>query len=290
MKTEESVIKAEEIDGYRGGEDLESLLQFIESKPKNQQSSDLQQISSKAKRSRRIERKSKRSRTPSVTTPNQEKSPDVSVSQKTSRASSASAHHAMNPEPELSKMEQSPAPDSVTTVKNSLIVKKTTSNSMTKAKPKKQAGWLVDFNNYDKSNHHKSRVVKSKPPSGQAPLSSKAESMSSKKVEEKEIDSLSDCDTEQAHSVQDSEVISTPEASGHESEVLQDPEDSSENPSETVVFKNKETLKMNPSLEKENHNNRAVESNDVCFNYASILKFIKHGKYFFKKVSLNLDI
>ena len=160
MKTEESVIKAEEIDGYRGGEDLESLLQFIESKPKNQQnSSDVQQISSKAKRSRRIERKSKRSRTPSVTTPNQEKSPDVSVSQKTSRASSASAHHAMNPEPELSKMEQSPAPDSVTTVKNTLIVNKTNSNSMTKAKPKKQAGWLADFNNY-----YKSKVLKSKPP------------------------------------------------------------------------------------------------------------------------------
>ena len=103
MKTDESTIKAEEIDGYRGGEDLESLLQFIESKPKRsnpdlhpsvslqavqvQQGQQGQQSEQKlkAKRSRpRTERKAKRSRTPSLTTSSKEKSPDTNQSQKTS--------------------------------------------------------------------------------------------------------------------------------------------------------------------------------------------------------------
>ena len=73
MKTEESV-KAEEIDGYRGGDDLDSLLQFIEDKPKSkpsgnpgsgnnpapQQTGSGSGNSSKSKRSRRTDHKSKR--------------------------------------------------------------------------------------------------------------------------------------------------------------------------------------------------------------------------------------
>ena len=77
VKTDES-IKAEEIDGYRGGDDLEDLLKFIESKPGNADSKSSKSIESKSspsstdtsqksKRSRRTDRKSKRSRTPSVT-------------------------------------------------------------------------------------------------------------------------------------------------------------------------------------------------------------------------------
>ena len=77
VKTDES-IKAEEIDGYRGGDDLEDLLKFIESKPGNADSKGSKSIevksspsstdtAQKSKRSRRTDRKSKRSRTPSVT-------------------------------------------------------------------------------------------------------------------------------------------------------------------------------------------------------------------------------
>ena len=77
VKTDES-IKAEEIDGYRGGDDLEDLLKFIESKPGNADSKGSKSIEAKSspsstdtaqksKRSRRTDRKSKRSRTPSVT-------------------------------------------------------------------------------------------------------------------------------------------------------------------------------------------------------------------------------
>ena len=72
VKTDES-IKAEEIDGYRGGDDLDDLLKFIESKPGNTDSKGSKSSPSstdtaqKSKRSRRTDRKSKRSRTPSVT-------------------------------------------------------------------------------------------------------------------------------------------------------------------------------------------------------------------------------
>ena len=69
VKTEESV-KAEEIDGYRGGEDLDSILNFIEDNPKSSttgsgknpapQQTGSGSNSSKSKRSRRTDHKSKR--------------------------------------------------------------------------------------------------------------------------------------------------------------------------------------------------------------------------------------
>ena len=123
VKTEEATIKAEEIDGYRGGDDLESLLQFIDGSPTNKSnnnkssnhhnlesktsqsasntnnqastSSSDNSAQNKSKRSRRTDRKSKRSRTPSITTSNKEKSPEylksTSQSQSQSRASSTCA-------------------------------------------------------------------------------------------------------------------------------------------------------------------------------------------------------
>lgn len=216
MKTEDS-IKAEEIDGYRGGDDLESLLQFIGEQPQQPQQ-PLISATSKSKRSRRVDRKSKRSRTPSVTgTPNKEKSPSAeveTVSQKTSRASSASN-----------------VPDSVTTVKNSLIVVNNNSGKKTLKKPKKPAGWLVDFNNDEKSSK-----VKAKPPSG------KIIAVENNKKEES------------------AEVLS---------------ETNSISEQELIINRAEETTKE----EFTQVNQDEKQDEDVCFNYASILKFIKQGNY-----------
>lgn len=58
------VIKAEDIDGYRGDEDLDRILEFIESKPDKDEEKP---VNKPVKRSRKLDRKSKRSRTPSTT-------------------------------------------------------------------------------------------------------------------------------------------------------------------------------------------------------------------------------
>ncbi len=181
--------KAEEIAGYRGSEDIESLLQFIESKPKghqdinNQNSSARDQSANNAKhdpekkkRSRKAERhKNKRSRTPSINNKNnnsnasqpqleKSKSPEPnnetqmvsSSSQKTSRASSIARQD----------VEAAIVPD-VTDISAEESVHDTAAfKSVTKSKSKsknnrsRQApGWLVDLNSkpepHSKSNNGK---------------------------------------------------------------------------------------------------------------------------------------
>lgn len=241
------MIKAEEIDGYRGSEDLESLLQFIESKPKGQRSasadqqvcsSTSQSLSCKSKRSRRVDRKSKRSRTPSVTTPNKEKSPASAAdlnSQKTSRASSLSKPV------EAALLSQ---PDSVTTVKNSLItVQNNSTKKVSNKKPKKQAGWLVDFNNDTKSK------VKNKPPSGKSMTMTETTKIKEDNITIEEQEKYEDSSDELTTSLQE--------------DIAEDQKETSTSP---TLFQ-----QIRP---KNSHENES----EICFNYASILKFIKHGK------------
>jgi len=305
VKTE-GLIKAEEIDGYRGGEDLESLLQFIEAKPKSSTNPDSNGIgtgnglapqqtekgsgnSSKSKRSRRTDHKSKRSRTPSVTTPSQEKSPDTSQSQKTSRASSISVS-ATNIAPSSvengvfgsgnglteNNSDNNQAPDSVTTVKNSLIIPNNavTSSSNNKKsgtlkKPKKQAGWLVDFNNDIGTGKNR---VKSKPPSGsknmqEAEMKNQKESETPEKSCEIISNNTNEDSSDEAEpiSIQD-EIIMTPpfdENSGQPEEEF--------NPEAVVEMESSQNNQFNKLSSQKN----IEEQDDVCFNYASILKFIK---------------
>ena len=56
-------VNAEEIDGYRGNEDLDRILEFIEAKPEK---SEDEKSAKNPKRTRRSDRKQKRSRTPSA--------------------------------------------------------------------------------------------------------------------------------------------------------------------------------------------------------------------------------
>jgi len=56
-------MNAEEIDGYRGNDDLDRILEFIEAKPEK---TDEEKSAKASKRTRRPERKPKRSRTPSA--------------------------------------------------------------------------------------------------------------------------------------------------------------------------------------------------------------------------------
>ena len=267
MKPDES-IKAEEIDGYRGGEDLESLLQFIESKPKSRDGSSSQNpdplanSKSKPKRSRRTDRKSKRSRTPSVTTSNKEKSPDVQ-SQKTSRASSVAPSVVTTKYPENSKNSNifpdnpensNMVPDSITTVK---MVNKVNNNAKVNSKkPKKQAGWLVDLT----SEPIKTKV-KSKPPSGLKPIvnnnmNNQVETETILKEVENKNELLINEDSSEPNSVQD-EIIMTPEEDNIEVDIEEhiEEEDDVTTTDDIMDFQK-----------------------DVCLNYSSILKFIKQGE------------
>jgi hypothetical protein len=311
VKTE-GLIKAEEIDGYRGGEDLESLLQFIEAKPKSSMNPDSNGIgngnglapqqaekgntnSSKSKRSRRTDQKSKRSRTPSMTTPSQEKSPDTSQSQKTSRASSISATNIAPPNcvengtfgngNGLTEIfSDNNAPDSVTTVKNSLIFPNNAVTSLsnnkksgTLKKPKKQAGWLVDFNNDIGTGKNR---VKSKPPSGSKNTGQEAEMKNQKESEtpEKSCEIISNNTNED--SSDEAEPISI------QGEIIMTPP-FDETSDQTEEQFNLEAVETEPSqnnqFNKLSSQKNIEEQDDVCFNYASILKFIKQGNKFYVK-------
>ena len=275
MKPDES-IKAEDIDGYRGGDDLESLLQFIEAKPKGQPAHPEPSGQMKVKRSRRTDRKSKRSRTPSVNTPSQEKSPDTSQSQKTSRASSATSR-ARNEQENSPLPDHTVGPDSVTTVKNSLIVVNSQNNPNNAKKPvkkpKKQAGWLVDFNNDIGSS--KSRV-KSKPPSGKITENTKnkeenATTTINTTITTKEILNIvtNEDSSDEPNSVQD-EILLIPD----------EPEIKDQTPEPQMIKNDQITDQITDQKSATNYHveeETAAPQNDVCFNYASILKFIKQG-------------
>jgi len=322
VKTEES-IKAEEIDGYRGGEDLESLLQFIEAKPKSthpdltgnggtpapQTSGGGGANSSKSKRSRRTDHKSKRSRTPSVTTPSQEKSPDTSQSQKTSRASSISAANTV-----LSGLTENlnaaavdvnntaTPPDSVTTVKNSLIIPNNVANntsltnnkkSGTLKKPKKQAGWLVDFNNdIGAGNGNGKNRIKSKPPSGSQSKNLQEFSGIKHKEQEKECEEVicnttsitneDSSDEAEPISIQDEIILTEPPpappfdeksvaVTAEQLEQDNVPEETDLESNTTITSHHINQFPNKSSSQK----NIQEQEEDVCFNYASILKFIK---------------
>ena len=58
-------VNAEEIDGYRGNEDLDRILEFIEAKPEKSEEEKTTK-SNVAKRNRKSDKKAKRSRTPSA--------------------------------------------------------------------------------------------------------------------------------------------------------------------------------------------------------------------------------
>ena len=282
MKPDES-IKAEEIDGYRGADDLESLLQFIESKPKSRDGSvpDAAAISTSlsssskskpSKRSRRSDRKSKRSRTPSVTTSNKEKSPDNVQSQKTSRASSVAApmQPRNNPRPttpsSVATFENNHVqvvPESITTVKNSVTNLVTANNIVVKSKvkkPKKQAGWLVDLNNEIKTK------VKAKPPSGivnnKPAVNNHVDGQKIILEENREI-IHEDSSEAEPNSVQD-EIIMTPEEEEEEEEEPDIQVDDIEDEDTTTTTTTTDDNIMD--FQK-----------DVCLNYSSILKFIKQG-------------
>ena len=59
-------MNAEEIDGYRGDEDLDRILEFIEAKPDKSEEEKTAAKSNVAKRNRKSDKKAKRSRTPSA--------------------------------------------------------------------------------------------------------------------------------------------------------------------------------------------------------------------------------
>jgi len=272
VKPDES-IKAEEVDGYRGADDLESLLQFIESKPKSRDGSvpDAAAISSSkskpSKRSRRSDRKSKRSRTPSVTTSNKEKSPDNVQSQKTSRASSVAApiQPRNNPRPTTPSSVVATennhvqvVPESITTVKNSVTNLVTTNSNVVKSKvkkPKKQAGWLVDLNNEIKTK------VKAKPPSGIVNNKPAVNNhVDGQKIEENREIIHEDSSEAEPNSVQD-EIIMTPEEEEEEVPDIQVDDIEDEDTTTTTTTTDNDNIM---DFQK-----------DVCLNYSSILKFIK---------------
>ena len=86
-------VNAEEIDGYRGNDDLDRILEFIEAKP------DEDKSSKNVKRNRKPDKKPKRSRTPSA-------APSV-----TKETSAEPEKVLNNPEPE--KVLNNPLPDKV---------------------------------------------------------------------------------------------------------------------------------------------------------------------------------
>lgn len=275
MKSD-SIIKAEEIDGYRGGEDLESLLQFIEPEAKDfkpvlsadeiNKTGSSGSGNSNKKRSRRIDRKSKRSRTPSTTT-QENKSPDP-ISQKTSRASSYARQQPemIRQQPEM-MMTSSLDPDvtSVTSVKNTLVPKKAAKNKP----PKRQTGWLVDFNN-DASNVQSSSSKKSGNISGQQPKLKTKPPKPEIRGEPPEMMKFGLSYAAVASSIaaaenrcgEDQETVSSEEP------VSLEPDPELEQPE---IQQSKKKLATAAVMDSQ-------ESHDVCFNYASILKFIKHGE------------
>ena len=260
-----------------------------------------------------------------MTTPGQEKSPDTSQSQKTSRASSVSANAAVaantvsgngsgtgltenNSSAAAVNSENndcSAAPDSVTTVKNSLIISNNaTSNnkkSGTLKKPKKQAGWLVDFNDTGSGNgggNGGKNRMKSKPPSGSKNLQeSTGKNNSNQKGIETEV--IKSCEVisnntnenssdfeDDPNSIQDEIVLNTPpfdEKSVEQQSVEQEPEIVINSEVESVDSSQINQINKSSSSEK----NIERQEEDVCFNYASILKFIKHGKYFMRPKASN---
>ena len=281
-------------------------MQFIESNPdtksssKSKESKIIQQTASdpasaqnKSKRSRRSDRKSKRSRTPSITTSSKEKSPEVQ-SQSQSRASSACASskipaaNSIDPvvdnldPPELS----SGTPDSVITVKHSLIVvnnnnnplnpasSNNTNNKKTMKKPKKQAGWLVDLNN------ESGKVrLKSKPPTGKSVLSPDSSSNPVQLLVEKK--DSTDPDPEQEVEPE-TELEAEPETETERNTA----DDSSEEPSsvqDEVVMLEDSPDEDKPVLNEVKETSKKIkQQEELCFNYASILKFVKRGKLFQK--------
>ena len=262
-----------------------------------------------------------------MTTPGQEKSPDTSQSQKTSRASSVSANAAVAANTvsgngsgtgltennssaaavNSENNECSATPDSVTTVKNSLIISNNaTSNnkkSGTLKKPKKQAGWLVDFNDTGSGNgggNGGKNRMKSKPPSGSKNLQeSTGKNNSNQKETETEV--IKSCEVisnntnenssdfeDDPNSIQDEIVLNTPpfdEKSVEQQSVEQEPEIVINSEVESVDSSQINQINKSSSSEK----NIERQEEDVCFNYASILKFIKHGKYFMRSKTPNYN-
>ena len=268
-------------------------MQFIESNPdtkssKSKESKTIQQTASdpsaqKSKRSRRADRKSKRSRTPSITTSSKEKSPEVQ-SQSQSRASSACASskipaNSIDPVVDnLDPPELSSTPDSVITVKHSLIVvnnnpsnpaSSNNNNKKTMKKPKKQAGWLVDLNN------ESGKVrLKSKPPTGKSvPPDSSNPAQLVEKKDSTEPDPEQEVEPE-------TELEAEPETETERNTA----DDSSEEPSsvqDEVVMLEDSPDEDKPVLnEVKETSNKTKQQEELCFNYASILKFVKRGKLF----------
>ena len=199
------------------------------------------------------------------------------------------------PQPQVQAM------DSVTTVKHSLIVvnsplpnptpAQVNSNNHKKTlkKPKKQAGWLVDLSN----NEPTSKVrLKSKPPSGKnnaaaagvgGPLTAEPLEQEVSNVTEQEIDS-----SEEPSSIQD-EIMNLEDemTSATEVEIDQKPVKSNEisqqqrevTTTATATPTPPPSPSTTPSTTPPTINNKIVQQ-DLCFNYASILKFVKRGRCF----------
>ena len=96
-------VNAEEIDGYRGDEDLDRILEFIEAKPEK---SEEEKSAKASKRPRRPERKPKRSRTPSA-------APSINKETSAEPEKESPNFQTSDPDPNLSRSESSP-PESVT--------------------------------------------------------------------------------------------------------------------------------------------------------------------------------
>ena len=239
-----------------------------------------------------------------------EKSPEIQ-SQSQSRASSVACASNSNQSVMPNNVQDSglvpvQAMDSVTTVKHSLIVvnspspanstppaQQVNSNKKTLKKPKKQAGWLVDLSN----NEPTSKVrLKSKPPTGKnnnsatglgGPLAAESVEQEVSNVTEQEIDS-----SEEPSSIQD-EILNLEEdemnTATPEVEIEQKPVKSNEisQQQQREVMTTTTTSSPTPtpppspsttaSTSPPSINNKVVQQ-DLCFNYASILKFVKRGK------------
>ena len=198
-------------------------------------------------------------------------------------------------------------PDSVTTVKNSLIIPNnaaannqiTTSltnnkKSGTLKKPKKQAGWLVDFNNdIGAGNGNGKNRIKSKPPSGSKNLQEFSVKQKEAEQEKAECEEVITCNTitnedssDEAEpiSIQDEIILTEPPpappfdeksvaVTAEQLEQDNVPEETDLESNTTITSHHINQFPNKSSSQK----NIQEQEEDVCFNYASILKFIKQG-------------
>lgn len=264
-------IKAEDIDGFRGSDDLESLLQFIDGDKQEPAPGPLVVVKKQHQRARRSAKQN--NKTPSK------------IKTKNSRTRSLSSESPVSIEG-TSKKEKATSETTVKLVQENNNAKKTRNNS----KSKKQAGFLVDLDQtFEKqrkeSESNKKAAVTVKKEASEVP---KQEIIKVKEESEEEFEEFDEEDFEEEDE-DDDDISSTPVPQGFEgityAAVVTN--------TVSVAKKDFKPLPPPPPLVQqetevkggsEDHigdgddKNKAVhhESPEATYNYASILKFIKN--------------